>query len=183
MSNHAAATAEYEQPGVDPVYLTRDDLARSLNPINDLERMLVTAAAQAWHALQNARELEAQVFAQTRPLDLFSTRLEHFKTITRHVANADRAWRQAMAAFDRAKRNRAPRPILRPRTTPPPTFDSNPTPASPASQNKPNATPARTNPDPTAPKLQNKPNPTPAPTTPQIQNEPNPATTGRKGYN
>ncbi len=57
--------------------------------------MLLTAAAQAWQRFQQALELEKRLFAKTDPLELFSTNLAAFKSITRHVSVCDSAFRRA----------------------------------------------------------------------------------------
>ncbi len=117
MNPSAQATAE--PPPLDPVYTTRDDIARTHNPATPYERMLLTAAAQAWQRYQQALDLEKRLFAKTDPLDLFSTNLEAFKAITRHVATCEGAWRRAMEQLERAQRSRAKQTLAspRPRTT------------------------------------------------------------------
>ncbi len=80
MNTSARATAE--PPPLDPVYTTRDDIARTHNPATPYERMLLTAAAQAWQRYQQALDLEKRLFAKTDPLELFSSNLEAFKAIT-----------------------------------------------------------------------------------------------------
>ncbi len=171
MNNYGSATAQTEQPGVDPVYLLRDDLAQVHNPINQHERMLVTAAAQNWQSLQNARALEARIAAEIGVFDLFTTRLDHFKSLTRYIANCDGMWRHSVAAIEYAKRHRAARPILRPRNTPV-------TPITPIRQNEPNPHPAPDEPQNEAnPGTTNKRNSGPAPA-PAVPNKANPSKPG-----
>lgn len=96
---NATAIISATAPAVDPVYALRDELARVYNPTTAHERMLVTVMAQALQRLHHAYELERRVFAETGPLELFSSNLEAFKTIARHVAECERAWRRALAAI------------------------------------------------------------------------------------
>ncbi len=101
-----ASARACEEPGLDPVYTLRDDLARSFNPANAHERMLVTAIAQAWHSLQDAYHLKRRIFEKTDPLELFSSDLERFKSINRHVTECERIWRRAMDELGRTQRRR-----------------------------------------------------------------------------
>ncbi len=79
---NASTQATPEPPSLDPVYTTRDDIARTHNPATPYERMLLTAAAQAWQRYQQALDLEKRLVAKTDPLDLFSSNLDAFKAIT-----------------------------------------------------------------------------------------------------
>lgn len=112
---------ESEAPGVDPVYLVRDDIAQSFNPVDAFERMLVTAASQAWLDLLQARDLQRRLYEKTDPLELFLNDRDSFQAITRHVATCERIWREALAEIHRVQRCRTARPratkdqlILRP---------------------------------------------------------------------
>ncbi len=118
---NATAQATAEPPSLDPVYGIRDDIARTHNPATPYERMLLTAAAQAWQRYQQALELEKRLFAKTDPLELFSTNLAAFKTIARHVAACESAFRRAMEQLECAQRSRTLQTLGcgRPRTTTP----------------------------------------------------------------
>lgn len=90
----------------DSIYTTRDDLARSFNPVTPHERMLVSAIAQAWERLQRAFDLEHRAFDQTDPLELINNDLDKFKAITRFVTDSERLYRRAIEELRRAQRNR-----------------------------------------------------------------------------
>jgi hypothetical protein len=106
MNVTAPQRAAKPDPGIDPVYLTRDDLARTFNPVTPYERMLLLNAAQAWHRLQKARELDRRFFETTDPLEVFTKNADAFKTLTRYVTDCERSWRHAIEAIERAIRNR-----------------------------------------------------------------------------
>ncbi len=112
-----------EPKPLDPFYTLRDDLARTHPPANGYERILLTAAAQAWQRLQHAQDLERRVSERTGPLELFSAQREAFHTLTHHVMSCERAWRQALGQLERAQRTRAglafrsPHPLPRPRSS------------------------------------------------------------------
>ncbi len=118
---NATAQANAETPLLDPVYGIRDDIARTHSPVTPYERMLLTAAAQAWQRFQQALDLEKRLFAKTDPLDLFSTNLAAFKSITRHVSVCDSAFRRAMEQLECTQRSRAREDLGcgRPRSTAP----------------------------------------------------------------
>jgi hypothetical protein len=149
MSATAPQRVVNPEHSVDPVYTTRDDLASSFNPANAHERMLVTAAAQAWQRLQRAYDLERRLLETTDLLDLFTSNPEGFKSIARHIAECERIWRRALEALERVKRSNAaaakmqtasprprprvitPLPVSVPQHRTPPAGASTPTRASP----------------------------------------------------
>lgn len=84
----------------------RDDLMNSYNPANAHERMLVAHLAQAWQRLQRARELEERYFQGRDVVEIVTTKLEEFKTVTRFVTDCDRAWRHAVNSLEKSQRQR-----------------------------------------------------------------------------
>ena len=91
------------------------------------EQMLARAADQAWSRLQQAYELENQVFERTPAIDLFNDDLERFKVITRHIAECERIWRRTAETLAKHRKSLAdsaplltPAPDPRPETPPPP---------------------------------------------------------------
>jgi Flp pilus assembly protein TadD len=91
----------------DPTYATRDDIARSHQPGDALERMLVTAAAQAWGRLQVASAVHAKISETTAPSELFLNNLAGFKILAGYVADAERSWHQALNQLHKSQRIRA----------------------------------------------------------------------------
>ena len=91
---------------LDPVYGLRDDLAGHFKPINAFERLLLGVAAQALLRYQDAQKLERRLFEKVDPLELLTNNPDTFKTITRHVADCERAWRKALEEIRRAIRQR-----------------------------------------------------------------------------
>ena len=107
MSSAAAKQVDDTQAErVDSIYTTRDDLARSFNPVTPHERMLVTAIAQAWERLQRAYDLERRAFEQTDPLELINNDLDKFKAITRFITDSERIYRRAVEELRRTQRTR-----------------------------------------------------------------------------
>ena len=98
----------------DSIYTTRDDLARSFNPVTPHERMLVSAIAQAWERLQRAYDLERRAFDQTDPLEVINNDLDKFKAITRFVTDSERLYRRAIEELRRGQRTRQSAPAARP---------------------------------------------------------------------
>ena len=95
-----------EPSKLDPVYGLRDDLAGHFKPINAFERLLLGVAAQALLRYQDAQKLERRLFEKVDPLELLTNNPDTFKTITRHVADGERAWRKALEEIRRAILNR-----------------------------------------------------------------------------
>lgn len=118
-----ATQAEDFGPAPDPIYATRDDIARSLNPANAHERMLVSAIAQAWERFQRACEIERRVFEKTDPVELLDNDLKKFKAVTRHVAECERMYRRAHEELRRAQRDRRAAPEQPERRRPEPTLE------------------------------------------------------------
>ncbi len=112
---NALAKSNTGLPEADPIYAVRDDIARTYNPVDALERMLVNAAAQAWCRLQQASEIENRIFEKTSPMELFASNAEAFRTLTHFVADAARAWRRAMAQLNKAQSSRGKNMSLIPR--------------------------------------------------------------------
>jgi hypothetical protein len=83
----------------------RDRLAAGLQPSNTFEMRLLHHAVEAEQSLTNARTLEKQLYAENTPSELLK-KIDLVKTVTRIVAQADRIWRQSLAEFYRAQRNR-----------------------------------------------------------------------------
>lgn len=104
MSATALQRVDQAEPAIDPVYISRDDLAQSFNPANGHERMLVTAAAQAWQRLQRAYDMERRLLETTDLLDLFKSDPDAFKSMARHIAECERIWRRALEALERVQR-------------------------------------------------------------------------------
>jgi hypothetical protein len=81
MSSAAAKQiADASAERLDSIYTTRDDIARSFNPVTQHERMLVTAVAQAWERLQRAYELERRTFEPADPTEQAYLVLVHWRT-------------------------------------------------------------------------------------------------------
>ncbi len=95
-----------EQRPVDPVYALRDDLARTHAPANAFERMLLSAAAQAWTRLQQARDLERRITEKIDPLEMFAAQRDALKAVASHVVCCERAWRQALNQLEKTQRTR-----------------------------------------------------------------------------
>ena len=91
---------------LDPVYGLRDELAEHFKPISAFDRLLLSAAAQALLRYQDAQKLERRLFEKVDPLELLINNPDTFKTITRHVADCERAWRKALEEIRRAIRQR-----------------------------------------------------------------------------
>jgi hypothetical protein len=98
---------------LDPVYGLRDDLAEHFKPISAFERLLLGAAAQALLRYQEAQKLERRLFAKVDPLELLTNNPDTFKTVTRHVADCERAWRKSLEEIRRAIRQRETGPTVR----------------------------------------------------------------------
>ena len=105
MSAAAKQIADTSAHRPDSFYTTRDDIARSFNPVTPHERMLVTAIAQAWERLQRAYDLERRAFEQTDPLEL-NNDLDKFKAITRFITDCERIYRRALEELRRTQRTR-----------------------------------------------------------------------------
>ena len=104
-----SSTQTAGEPSIlDPVYGLRDDLAEHFKPTSGYERLLVGAAAQALQRYQDAQKLERRLFEKVDPLELLTNNPDTFKTITRHVADCERAWRKALEEIRRAIRQREP---------------------------------------------------------------------------
>jgi hypothetical protein len=88
------------------LYRLRDDLARSYNPANAHERMLVLAIAQAWQRLRRAYDAEERFFASRDILMAIGSNQDEFKAITRYVSDCERARRHAVAELERTQRRR-----------------------------------------------------------------------------
>ena len=101
----ATTTAEAAPSGLD-LYRQRDELAQSYNPVNALERMLVTQMAQSWLRLQRAQDAEERYFKTHDVLDAVANDYDRYKAITRLVADCERAWRHAMVHLEKAQRQR-----------------------------------------------------------------------------
>ncbi len=112
---NALAKSNAGLPQADPIYAIRDDLARTHQPADALERMLVSAAAQAWSRFQQATEIENRIFARTSPVELFATNAEAFRSLARYVADSERAWRTALRQLHGAQRRRAKNMSVTPR--------------------------------------------------------------------
>ena len=110
MSAAAKQIADTQAERLDSIYTTRDDIARSFNPVTPHERMLVTAIAQAWERLQRAYDLERRAFEQTDPLELINNDLDKFKAITRFVTDCERIYRHAIEELRRTQRTRQSAP-------------------------------------------------------------------------
>ena len=89
---------------LDPVYILRDEIAQTYPPVNALERMLVTAVAQATVRLHRAQELERRLSENASPLEVSYDKA--LKTITRQVADCERARTRSLGELQRAIRNR-----------------------------------------------------------------------------
>jgi hypothetical protein len=103
--NHSTQSAG-EPSMLDPVYGLRDDLAEHFKPVSAFERLLLGVAAQALQRYQEAQKLERRLFEKVDPLELLTNQPDTFKTITRHVADCERAWRKALEEVRRAIRQR-----------------------------------------------------------------------------
>ena len=118
------------EPSVlDPVSGLREDLAQHYKPATGYERLVVGAAAEALHRFQEAQKLERRLFQKIDALELLTNSPDTFKTITRHVADCERAWRKALEEIRRAMRkpqqpapsantSKPSRPIASPSPTP-----------------------------------------------------------------
>ncbi len=109
---------------LDPVYGYRDDLAEHYKPASAYERLLLGVAAQALKRFHDAQTLERRLFEKVDPLELLTNSPDTFKTVTRHVADCERAWRKSLEEIRRAIRQReagpkVPKAYPRP-TAPPP---------------------------------------------------------------
>ncbi len=99
------ATQPAGEPSVlDPVSGLREDLAQHYKPTTGYERLVVGAAAEALHRFQEAQKLERRLFQKVDALELLTNSPDTFKTITRHVADCERAWRKALEEIRRAMR-------------------------------------------------------------------------------
>jgi hypothetical protein len=108
---------------LDPVYGYRDDLAEHFKPVSAYERLLLGVAAQALKRFNDAQSLERRLFEKVDPLELLTNSPDTFKTVTRHVADCERAWRKSLEEIRRAIRQRETGPTPRksyPRPTVPP---------------------------------------------------------------
>ncbi len=108
---------------LDPVYGYRDDLAEHYKPASAYERLLLGVAAQALKRFHDAQTLERRLFEKVDPLELLTNSPDTFKTVTRHVADCERAWRKSLEEIRRAIRQRETGPTVRkssPRPTAPP---------------------------------------------------------------
>ncbi len=91
---------------LDPVYGYRDDLAEHYKPASAYERLLLGVAAQALKRFHDAQTLERRLFEKVDPLELLTNSPDTFKTVTRHVADCERAWRKSLEEIRRAIRQR-----------------------------------------------------------------------------
>ena len=118
------STKSAGEPSVlDPVYGYRDDLAEHFKPAGGYERLLLSVAAQALKRFNDAQSLERRLFEKVDPLELLTNSPDTFKTVTRHVADCERAWRKSLEEIRRAIRQREAGPTVRkyyPRQAAPP---------------------------------------------------------------
>ena len=119
-----------EPSTLDPVYGYRDDLAEHFKPSSAFERLLLGVAAQALKRFHDAQTLEGRLFEKVDPLELLTNSPDTFKTVTRHVADCERAWRKSLEEIRRAIRQRETGPTVR--KSPPRPTASYPQPASAA---------------------------------------------------
>jgi hypothetical protein len=108
---------------LDPVYGYRDDLAEHYKPVTAYDRLLLGVAAQALKRFHDAQTLERRLFEKVDPLELLTNSPDTFKTVTRHVAECERAWRKSLEEIRRAIRQREAGPTVRkyyPRQAAPP---------------------------------------------------------------
>ncbi len=105
---------------LDPVYGYRDDLAEHYKPASAYERLLLGVAAQALKRFHDAQTLERRLFEKVDPLELLTNSPDTFKTVTRHVADCERAWRKSLEEIRRAIRQRETGPTVR-KSSPRPT--------------------------------------------------------------
>ena len=102
------------EPSVlDPVYGYRDDLAEHFKPATGYERLLLSVSAQALKRFHDAQSLERRLFEKIDPLELISNSPDTFKTVTRYVAECERAWRKSLEEIRRAIRQREAGPTVR----------------------------------------------------------------------
>ncbi len=127
MQNVAGTNTSIKSAGepsmLDPVYGYRDDLAEHYKPASAYERLLLGVAAQALKRFHDAQTLERRLFEKVDPLELLTNSPDTFKTVTRHVADCERAWRKSLEEIRRAIRQRETGPTVRkpyPRPTAPP---------------------------------------------------------------
>jgi hypothetical protein len=101
-----AATHAESAPDRLDLYRFRDDLARSYNPANAHERMLVTQITRAWLRLQKAYDREEQFFGGREMDDVMASDSDHFKVVARYLSDCERAWRHAVENLEKAQRRR-----------------------------------------------------------------------------
>ena len=105
-----------EPPVLDPVSGLREDLAQHYKPGTAYERLVVGVAADALYRFQEAQKLERRLFQRVDALELLTNSPDTFKTITRHVADCERAWRKALEEIRRAMR-KPQQPAVSPNTS------------------------------------------------------------------
>ena len=96
---------ELNPAGLD-LYRLRDELAHSYNPANAVERMLVSQMTQCWERLQRALDAEHRYLDKRDLLDVMKNDYDMYKTVTRYVADCERAWRHALLHLEKTQRRR-----------------------------------------------------------------------------
>lgn len=85
-------------------YRLRDDFVRMHKPVTEEEKLLVTQMARSWQHLQEVHELRNQLTAESGLVGLFTDNYDHYKLLMRNLSEAERMWRNAGLAFQRARR-------------------------------------------------------------------------------
>lgn len=85
-------------------YRVRDDFVRAYQPVTDQEKLLVVQLVRSWQHLQEVYQLRDQLTAEKGLLGLFEENFEKYKHLMRTLSAAERMWRNADLAFQRARR-------------------------------------------------------------------------------
>jgi hypothetical protein len=87
-------------------YRMRDDFVRAYQPATEEEKLLVIQMARAWKHLQEVYEFRDRLTAKKGLLGLFEDDFNKYKFLMRNMTEAERMWRHATLAFQKAHRRR-----------------------------------------------------------------------------
>ncbi len=104
MSSAATSVRKEDSAANLAFYQLRDDFVRTYKPVTDEEKLLVVQMARSWQHLQEVHELRNHLTAEKGLLGLFEEDFEKYKLLMRHLTDAERMWRNAGLAFQRARR-------------------------------------------------------------------------------